>query len=105
MLVDIGEAFQLWRFRHMKTSSASALDQTYFPELIDVRGHRHALSAPIVEPWKPRPGASAAARAALAVFPVDRLRVERPLGQHGRSRMTRGHVVEVARVVWNSEHL
>ena len=54
-LVDIEEAFQLWRFRHMKTveriighkggtggSSGvaflkRALDQTFFPELIDVR--------------------------------------------------------------------
>jgi tryptophan 2,3-dioxygenase len=56
-LVDIEEAFQLWRFRHMKTveriighktgtggsSGVSflkrALDQTFFPELIDVRTH------------------------------------------------------------------
>jgi len=54
-LVDIEEAFQLWRFRHMKTveriighktgtrgSSGvgflkRALEQTYFPEPIDVR--------------------------------------------------------------------
>jgi len=54
-LVDIEEAFQLWRFRHMKTveriighkggtggSSGvaflkRALDQSFFPELIDVR--------------------------------------------------------------------
>ena len=54
-LVDIEEGFQLWRFRHMKTveriighkagtggsSGVSflkkALDQTFFPELIDVR--------------------------------------------------------------------
>ena len=54
-LVDIEESFQLWRFRHMKTveriighktgtggsSGVSflkrALDQTFFPELIDVR--------------------------------------------------------------------
>jgi tryptophan 2,3-dioxygenase len=54
-LVDIEEGFQLWRFRHMKTveriighktgtggSSGvtflkKALDQTFFPELIDVR--------------------------------------------------------------------
>ena len=54
-LVDIEESFQLWRFRHMKTveriighktgtggSSGveflkRALDQTFFPELIDVR--------------------------------------------------------------------
>ena len=54
-LVDIEESFQLWRFRHMKTveriighktgtggsSGVSflkkVLDQTFFPELIDVR--------------------------------------------------------------------
>ncbi|HEY5367250.1 MAG TPA: tryptophan 2,3-dioxygenase family protein [Casimicrobiaceae bacterium] len=54
-LVDVEESFQLWRFRHMKTveriigskrgtggSSGvgylrSALDATFFPELIDVR--------------------------------------------------------------------
>ena len=54
-LIDVEEAFQLWRFRHMKTveriighqtgtggsSGVSflkrALDQTFFPELIDVR--------------------------------------------------------------------
>ena len=54
-LVDVEESFQLWRFRHMKTveriighkpgtggSSGvgylkRALDQTFFPELIDVR--------------------------------------------------------------------
>ena len=54
-LVDIEEAFQLWRFRHMKTveriighkrgtggSSGvgflkRALDLRFFPELIDVR--------------------------------------------------------------------
>ena len=54
-LVDIEEGFQLWRFRHMKTveriighkmgtggSSGvaflrQALDQSFFPELIDVR--------------------------------------------------------------------
>ena len=54
-LVDIEESFQLWRFRHMKTveriighkagtggSSGvtflkKVLDQTFFPELIDVR--------------------------------------------------------------------
>lgn len=54
-LVDVDEAFQLWRFRHMKTveriigykpgtggSSGvaflrRALDRTFFPELIDVR--------------------------------------------------------------------
>jgi tryptophan 2,3-dioxygenase len=54
-LVDVEEAFQLWRFRHMKTveriigykpgtagSSGvaflrRALDRTFFPELIDVR--------------------------------------------------------------------
>ena len=54
-LVDVEEAFQLWRFRHMKTveriignkpgtggSSGvaflkRALDHTFFPELIDVR--------------------------------------------------------------------
>jgi tryptophan 2,3-dioxygenase len=54
-LVDVEEGFQLWRFRHMKTveriighktgtggsSGVSflkrALDQTFFPELIDVR--------------------------------------------------------------------
>jgi tryptophan 2,3-dioxygenase len=54
-LVDVEEYFQLWRFRHMKTveriighktgtggsSGVSflkrALDQTFFPELIDVR--------------------------------------------------------------------
>ena len=54
-LVDVEESFQLWRFRHMKTveriigykrgtggSSGvgflrSALDHTFFPELIDVR--------------------------------------------------------------------
>ena len=54
-LIDIEEGFQLWRFRHMKTveriighqtgtggsSGVSflkrALDQTFFPELIDVR--------------------------------------------------------------------
>ena len=60
-LVDIEEGFQLWRFRHMKTveriighktgtggsSGVSflkrALDQTFFPELIDVRT---VISAP-----------------------------------------------------------
>ena len=60
-LIDIEEGFQLWRFRHMKTveriighqmgtggSSGvgflkRALDQTFFPELIDVRA---ALAAP-----------------------------------------------------------
>ena len=60
-LVDVEEAFQLWRFRHMKTveriighktgtggsSGVSflkrALDQTFFPELIDVRT---VISAP-----------------------------------------------------------
>ena len=54
-LVDVEESFQLWRFRHMKTveriighktgtggSSGvaylkRALDQAFFPELIDVR--------------------------------------------------------------------
>jgi tryptophan 2,3-dioxygenase len=54
-LVDVEEGFQLWRFRHMKTveriighkpgtggSSGvaylrRALDQPFFPELIDVR--------------------------------------------------------------------
>ena len=54
-LVDVEESFQLWRFRHMKTveriighktgtggSSGvgflkRALDQPFFPELIDVR--------------------------------------------------------------------
>ena len=54
-LVDIEEAFQLWRFRHMKTVERiighkpgtggstgvgflkKALDYTFFPELIDVR--------------------------------------------------------------------
>ena len=54
-IVDIEESFQLWRFRHMKTveriighktgtggSSGvaflkRALDQAFFPELIDVR--------------------------------------------------------------------
>jgi tryptophan 2,3-dioxygenase len=56
-LVDVEEAFQLWRFRHMKTveriighkggtggSSGvaflrRALDHSFFPELIDVRTH------------------------------------------------------------------
>ena len=54
-LVDVEEGFQLWRFRHMKTveriighktgtggSSGvaylrRALEQAFFPELIDVR--------------------------------------------------------------------
>ena len=54
-LVDVEEAFQLWRFRHMKTVERTighktgtggssgvaflkrALDHTFFPELIDVR--------------------------------------------------------------------
>jgi tryptophan 2,3-dioxygenase len=54
-LIDVEEAFQLWRFRHMKTveriigykagtggSSGvgflrRALEQSFFPELIDVR--------------------------------------------------------------------
>ena len=54
-LVDIEEAFQLWRFRHMKTVEriighkrgsggssgvgflAKALELTFFPELIEVR--------------------------------------------------------------------
>jgi tryptophan 2,3-dioxygenase len=54
-LVDVDESFQLWRFRHMKTVEriighktgtggpsgvaylARALDQPFFPELIDVR--------------------------------------------------------------------
>jgi len=54
-LVDVEESFQLWRFRHWKTveriighkpgtggSSGAAflkraLDQTFFPELLDVR--------------------------------------------------------------------
>jgi tryptophan 2,3-dioxygenase len=63
-LVDIEEAFQLWRFRHMKTveriighkagtggsSGVSflkrALDQSFFPELIDVRSVIAAPSAP-----------------------------------------------------------
>jgi len=53
--VDIEEAFQLWRFRHMKTVEriighkrgsggssgvgflAKALELTFFPELIEVR--------------------------------------------------------------------
>ena len=63
-LVDVEESFQLWRFRHMKTveriigskrgtggSSGvgylrSALDATFFPELIDVRALIGAPSVP-----------------------------------------------------------
>ncbi len=63
-LVDVEESFQLWRFRHMKTveriigskrgtggSSGvgylrSALDATFFPELIDVRARIGAATPP-----------------------------------------------------------